>query len=168
MAIVVPANEEGRKFYEQAEVKPAKWLMPDGSIVDEFPMAGGGSDVKLQDNKEVSITENGEIEITPDQGYDAVKKITASVNVPAAGVDCKYEYPGYGSSSFIFTDKEFSQEGGTVSGFMYLDGAGYFSFVDYPYEYRQPSGQSITLFVIEYDGNDYGFYADSSPVTPIE
>ena len=86
MAIVVAANEEGRKFYEKAEVKPAKWLLPDGSITDKFPMSGG-SDVKLQNNKEVSITENGEIEITPDEGYDGMKKITATVNVSGGGSD---------------------------------------------------------------------------------
>lgn len=85
MAIVVKANKEGAEVYANSPVVPAKWLMPDGSIVDEFPMASGGSDVKLQNNKEVSITENGEIEITPDEGYDGMKKITATVNVSGSG-----------------------------------------------------------------------------------
>lgn len=81
MSVVVPANEEGKKFYEQAKVMPAKWLMPDGSIVNEFPMAGG-SGANLENNHEVSITENGEIEITPSEGKDGMKKVTANVAVP--------------------------------------------------------------------------------------
>lgn len=39
----------------------------------------------LEDNKEVSITENGTIEITPSEGKDAMKKVTANVNVPSGG-----------------------------------------------------------------------------------
>lgn len=41
----------------------------------------GGSEVVLEDNKEVSITENGTVEITPSEGKDAMKKVTATVNV---------------------------------------------------------------------------------------
>ena len=44
-----------------------------------------GGDVELEDNKEVSITENGEIEITPTEGKDGMKKVTANVNVPSGG-----------------------------------------------------------------------------------
>ena len=120
MAIVVAANEEGRKFYEKAEVKPAKWLLPDGSITDKFPMSGG-SDVKLQNNKEVSITENGEIEITPDEGYDGMKKITATVNVSGGGSDdlqlCYWEKAEDSDSGFwtTFAIAPMVQVGGTLS-----------------------------------------------------
>ena len=40
------------------------------------------TEVKLQDNKEVEISA-GEVEITPDTGYDAMKKVTASVKLYA-------------------------------------------------------------------------------------
>lgn len=40
------------------------------------------TEVKLQDNKEVEI-DAGEVEITPDSGYDAMKKVTASVKLYA-------------------------------------------------------------------------------------
>lgn len=42
----------------------------------------GGGDVVLENNKEVTITENGTIAITPSSGKDAMKKVTATVNVP--------------------------------------------------------------------------------------
>lgn len=40
------------------------------------------TEVRLQDNKEVEISA-GEVEITPDTGYDAMKKVTASVKLYA-------------------------------------------------------------------------------------
>lgn len=39
----------------------------------------------LENNKEVEITENGEIEITPSEGKDGMKKVTATVNVSGGG-----------------------------------------------------------------------------------
>lgn len=44
----------------------------------------GGGDVVLENNKEVSITANGTTTITPSSGKDAMKKVTATVNVPSA------------------------------------------------------------------------------------
>ena len=41
------------------------------------------SGADLEDNKEVEITENGEIEITPSAGKDGMKKVSATVNVPS-------------------------------------------------------------------------------------
>lgn len=48
----------------------------------------GSTSAVLEDNKEVSITENGTIEITPTAGHDyaGMKKVTANVNV-AGGAD---------------------------------------------------------------------------------
>lgn len=89
MSVVVPANEEGRKFYEQAEVKPAKWLMPDGSIVDEFPMAGGGS-ASLDNNVEKTIdvsTYTEPVEIEPTEGKDGMKKATVTLSNIPSGAD---------------------------------------------------------------------------------
>lgn len=41
------------------------------------------SGADLEDNKTVSITENGVVEITPSAGKDGMKKATATVNVPS-------------------------------------------------------------------------------------
>ena len=41
------------------------------------------SGADLEDNKTVSITENGVVEITPTAGKDGMKKVTATVNVPS-------------------------------------------------------------------------------------
>lgn len=43
---------------------------------------GGGGSANLEDNKKISITKNGKIEITPTGGKDGMKKVTATVNVP--------------------------------------------------------------------------------------
>lgn len=48
------------------------------------------SDVSLEDNKEVTITENGEVEITPSSGKDGMKKVTATVNVSGGGSNTLY------------------------------------------------------------------------------
>ena len=44
---------------------------------------GGGGGAVLEDNKEVTITENGTTIITPSVGKDGMKKVTATVNVPS-------------------------------------------------------------------------------------
>ena len=77
------------KKYNQAEPIPAKYLHSDGTI-DENPGSGAGAN--LEDNKEVEITENGEIEITPSSGYDGMKKVTATVNVSGGGGDVPTEW----------------------------------------------------------------------------
>ena len=45
----------------------------------------GGGNISLEANKEVSITANGIIEITPTKGKDGMKKVTANVNVGGGG-----------------------------------------------------------------------------------
>lgn len=49
----------------------------------------GDTPVVLEDNKEVSITSNGTIEITPTAGHDyaGMKKVTASVSVAGADIE---------------------------------------------------------------------------------
>lgn len=47
----------------------------------------GGGNISLEDNKEVSILANGIIEITPTDGKDGMKKVTANVNVGGSGVE---------------------------------------------------------------------------------
>lgn len=44
--------------------------------------AGGGS---VQPSKSVSITQNGTTTVTPDTGYDALKKVDVTVNVASGG-----------------------------------------------------------------------------------
>lgn len=62
----VPEGMEGKTF---------------ASVVEE------GAGVELEDNKTVSITENGTVEITPSEGKDAMKKVTATVSVSGGGAD---------------------------------------------------------------------------------
>ena len=52
----------------------------------------GGTEVVLEDNKTATITANGTIEITPTAGKDAMKKVTATVNVPSSGVTKLYGF----------------------------------------------------------------------------
>ena len=50
------------------------------------------SGADLEDNKTVSITENGVVEITPSEGKDGMKKVTATVNVSGGGGDVPTEW----------------------------------------------------------------------------
>ena len=47
---------------------------------------GGGGGADLEDNKKISITSNGIVEITPTEGKDGMKKVTANVNIGSGGV----------------------------------------------------------------------------------
>lgn len=46
---------------------------------------GGGGGAVLEDNKEVTITQNGTTIVTPTAGKDGMKKVTATVNVSGGG-----------------------------------------------------------------------------------
>lgn len=61
------------------------------------------SDVSLEDDKEVTITENGEIEITPSTGKDGMKKVTATVNVSGGGSNTLYAWGSYGDEAYTTT-----------------------------------------------------------------
>lgn len=52
-----------------------------GKTFEEATEGGGGGAV-LENNKTVTITENGTTIITPSAGKDGMKKVTATVNVP--------------------------------------------------------------------------------------
>lgn len=70
-------------------LKPTGFDCPENLEGVTFQEAtAGDTPAVLEDNKEVSITENGTIEITPTAGhdYDGMKKVTANVNV-AGGAD---------------------------------------------------------------------------------
>ena len=54
-------------------------------LVNGHPITINGSSSNLQKNKAVTITENGTATITPDDGYDALKKVDVTVNVASGG-----------------------------------------------------------------------------------
>ena len=54
-----------------------------GKTFEEATEGGGGGAV-LENNKEVTITENGTTIVTPSAGKDGMKKVTATVNVPSS------------------------------------------------------------------------------------
>lgn len=58
---------------------------PEVSPLEAFDIGKEEGESDLEDNHEVSITENGEIEITPITGKDGMKKVTATVNVSGGG-----------------------------------------------------------------------------------
>jgi hypothetical protein len=67
-------------------LKPTGYDCPEELQGKTFAEAtSGSSDLKVQTNKEATITENGTIVIETDEGYDATKKVTATVNVPSSG-----------------------------------------------------------------------------------
>lgn len=43
------------------------------------------SSVKLQSSKSVTVTQNGTVSVSPDSGYDGLKKADVAVNVPSSG-----------------------------------------------------------------------------------
>ena len=43
------------------------------------------SSVKLQSSKSVTVTQNGTVSVSPDSGYDGLKKADVTVNVPSSG-----------------------------------------------------------------------------------
>lgn len=63
---------------------------PQGMENSTFEQATSGGN--LEDNKEVIITENGKIEITPTEGKDGMKKVTATVNVASGGTVTAYAW----------------------------------------------------------------------------
>lgn len=54
-----------------------------GKTFDQATEGGGGGAV-LEDNKKVTITQNGTTIVTPTAGKDGMKKVTATVNVPSS------------------------------------------------------------------------------------
>ncbi len=58
----------------------------------KIPAADGGSDVIFQlpptmQEKTVSITQNGVVDVTPDSGFDGLSRVLALVSVPSSGGD---------------------------------------------------------------------------------
>ena len=58
---------------------------PNDEAMKENGGVPSGGSLNLENNKEINITENGDIEITPNEGKDGMKKVTAHVNVSGGG-----------------------------------------------------------------------------------
>lgn len=68
-------------------LKPTGYDCPERLQGKTFTEAtSGGGNISLEANKEVSITANGIIEITPTEGKDGMKKVTANVNIGSGGM----------------------------------------------------------------------------------
>ena len=63
-------------------LKPSGWECPEALLDKTFAQAVSGSSSDVEDNKEVTLTANGETEITPTSGKTSMKKVTATVAVP--------------------------------------------------------------------------------------
>lgn len=64
-------------------LKPTGYDIPASVANKTWGQATSGGGAVVEDNKNVSITANGTVEITPSSGNDAMAKVTASVNVPS-------------------------------------------------------------------------------------
>ena len=78
----------------------------------------GGGSANLEDNKEIEITENGTVEITPTEGKDGMKKVTANVNVTKTLYKYSYTLDAVAVDSVFF--KEEPQVGVPIEGFYTL------------------------------------------------
>ena len=64
-------------------LKPTGYDIPASVANKTWGQATSGGGAVVEDNKNVSITANGTVEITPSSGNDAMAKVTATVNVPS-------------------------------------------------------------------------------------
>lgn len=64
-------------------LKPTGYNCPSALQGKTFDEAISG-DAELEDNKEVNITSNGDIEITPTEGKEGMKKVTAHIAVESS------------------------------------------------------------------------------------
>lgn len=90
-------------------LKPTGFDCPEDLVDVSFNEAiSGGTSAELEDNKEVTITENGTIEITPTAGHDyaGMKKVTAAVNVAGGKRFYIYHYE-QGSDSLLCESSSF-------------------------------------------------------------
>ena len=55
----------------------------------EESIAGGGN-ISIEANKEVTISENGTVVVSPSEGKDLMKKVTVNVSIPTLSEDLRY------------------------------------------------------------------------------
>ena len=74
------------KFLSAVTVKKPATMLPENikSGVNIGGVVGTLKVANLQDEKSVSVTANGTVEVAPDEGYDGVKKVSVAVNVPSS------------------------------------------------------------------------------------
>lgn len=107
------------KFLSAVTVKKPATMLPENikSGVSIGGVVGTLKVANLQDEKSVSVTTNGTTEITPDTGYDGVKKVSVAVNVPSSGgetgatANAAAEGLQSGSATIVFTMPD-----GTIGG----------------------------------------------------
>ncbi len=143
-------------------------------------VSGGTS--SLEDNKTVSITQNGTVEITPSDTYDGMKKVTATVNVSGGSGQTYYVYGGFDggtasadtSSVVIITKELLSVSGGTAQ-ISYAYKSDYtdiitVDFKDIEYSFvMDESGCYLCTILFEDDGNSYsvGVEYDGENIVPV-
>jgi len=111
-------------------LKPTGYDCPEDLQGKTFEEAttGGGGDIDIETNKSLTISQNGTVVIDPSEGYDVMKKVTATVNVPASGGITKLyaweeedegvvyltasEHPGVGDKAY----EQGSRIGSTITG----------------------------------------------------
>lgn len=126
-------------------------------------VSGGTS--SLEDNKTVSITQNGTVEITPSDTYDGMKKVTATVNVSGGSGQTYYIYGGFasgvGTSDYdvlAITKEPLSPNGGTTE-IAYCRQEGFSDLVrtdfkELTYEFHLDSSECTFSSVTFTDGSD--------------
>ena len=59
-----------------------------GKTFDES--TAGEGNISIEANKEVTISENGTVVVSPSEGKDLMKKVTVNVNIPTLSEDLRY------------------------------------------------------------------------------
>ena len=105
-------------YTDPVEVTPAQGK--DGMKKATITLENIPSGVELEDNKEITITENGTAEILPTEGKDGMKKVTATVNVFAKG----YCWKNNGTKYFFNFNKAVNSEDDFKNSKMLLNSMG--------------------------------------------
>lgn len=83
-------------------LKPTGFDCPEDLVSVTFNEAtSGGGDEKPEQEKSVTITENGTSSVTPDEGK-TLKKVNITVNVPGGGVSTLYAFT-FGTNVYYST-----------------------------------------------------------------
>ena len=118
-----------------------------GKTFDQATEGGGSAD--LEDNKTVSITENGVVEITPSAGKDGMKKVTATVNVSGEGGDSLMSIPAFKEKSTTSIFQGIKRNGKLCASIAELKDAVWIVTLN--------SAPGASLEGCSIDGSNYGF-----------
>ena len=64
----------------------------------------------VQAEKNVNINSNGTVPVNPDSGYDCMKKVNVTVNIPAVNISL-YAYRGTNTNAIFYSTKEITTTG---------------------------------------------------------